>query len=144
MTPLLAGLLKSGLSLIDDFFESGEEKAAAAFRLQELAQKGNLAELQAEVTLLTSQTKVNAVEAAHKSIFVAGWRPFVGWVCASSLAYVSIIEPLMRFVAMMCGYTGEFPAIDVLITGQVLTGMLGIAGMRSYDKFKNTQTDSIN
>lgn len=143
MTPLIGGLLKAGFGLIDDLFTSDEEKNQAKQELEELAQAGKLAELQASVTLLQGQMAINMQEAKHKSIFVAGWRPFVGWVGGFSLAYVAILEPIMRFVAVMIGYAGEFPVIDTSLTIQVLLGMLGIGAMRSFDKAKGTQTDSI-
>jgi hypothetical protein len=82
------------------------------------------------------QIEVNKVEAASKSLFVAGWRPFVGWVCAIALLYVSLLEPFIRLIATVAGYSGEFPQIDTNITLQVLLGMLGLGGMRSFEKYK--------
>lgn len=93
--------------------------------------------------LTTGQLKINEIEAAHPSIFVSGWRPFVGWVGGLALAYVAIIEPLARLVATMVGYEGEFPEIDTALTMQVLLGMLGIGGMRSFDKLKKTDTKQV-
>lgn len=143
MTPIIGDLIKSGFDLIDDLFTSDEEKAEQKLKITTLAQKGDLAELQAHVSLLTGQMLINAKEAGHKSIFVAGWRPFVGWVCGIGLLYVSLIEPLMRFTAKMFGYDGEFPVIDTDITMQVLLGMLGLVGARSFDKREKSQTDKI-
>ena len=96
-----------------------------------------------ENALKTGQLEVNKAEAQHSSIFVAGWRPFVGWVGGLSLAYIAILEPVMRFVATLAGYDGSFPAIDTSITLQVLLGMLGIGGMRSFDKLKKTDTKEM-
>lgn len=141
--PIVGDLIKSGFDLIDNLFTSDEEKAAERFKITELAQKGDLAELQAHVSLLQGQMAINAKEAGHKSVFVAGWRPFVGWVCGFGLLYVSLVEPIARFTATMFGYDGDFPVIDTSLTMQVLLGMLGIAGMRSYDKREKTQTDKI-
>ena len=143
MVPIIGELLIAGFSLIDDIFTSDEERAREKLKLQHLANDQNLAELQANVTLLQGQHAINAQEAKHKSVFVAGWRPFAGWVVGFSLAYISILEPIMRFIALMAGYTGKFPVIDTSITIQVLLGMLGIAGLRSYDKTNKTQTDII-
>jgi hypothetical protein len=59
------------------------------------------------------------------------------WVCGVALAYVSLIEPVMRFVAVLCfDYRGEFPVIDTVITMQLLFGLLGLGGMRSFEKTK--------
>lgn len=83
-----------------------------------------------------AQIGVNTTEAASSSLFVSGWRPFTGWVCGLSLAYVAIIEPMARFAAMQAGYAGAFPVIDTNLTMQVLAGMLGLSALRSRDKEK--------
>jgi hypothetical protein len=85
------------------------------------------------------QTKINEAEATHRTVFVAGWRPFIGWVCGLGLLYAVFIEPLLRFVFTVNGWTIEFPQIDTTITMQVLFGMLGLVGARSYEK-KNKLT----
>lgn len=141
--PIIGGLLAIGKSMIDRLFPDENARAEQMIRLEEIAQKGNLAELQAEVTLLTKQMEINMKEAEHKSIFVAGWRPFVGWVCGIGLAYVAFLEPLARFIASVSGYAGEFPEIDTTITMQVLLGMLGLGGMRTWEKKKGVASNSI-
>jgi hypothetical protein len=83
-----------------------------------------------------AQIDVNKTEAASRSRWVAGWRPAVGWVCAASLAYVAIVEPAARFVATLAGWGGAFPAIDTSLTLQVLLGMLGFGGLRTFEKHK--------
>lgn len=81
------------------------------------------------------QIKVNAEEAKSASLFVAGWRPFVGWVCGVGLAYAAIILPIAEFIAkVVFGYHGSFPIIDWAILSNVLIGMLGLAGMRTFEK----------
>lgn len=139
----LDALLDIGKIAIEKIWPDPTKRAQEMRLLEELRQKGNLAELQAHVELLTGQMKINMKEAEHKSIFVAGWRPFVGWTCGVGLAYVSIIEPLMRFIATMYGYTGEFPVIDTTLTMQVLLGMLGISISRSWEKSKGVETKRI-
>ena len=83
------------------------------------------------------QTKINEAEATHRSVFVAGWRPFIGWVCGLGLLYAVFIEPLLRLVFTVNGWEIEFPHIDTTITMQVLFGMLGLVGARSYEKKNN-------
>lgn len=139
----LTAALDLGKTLISTIWPNPADQARENRLLAELAQKGNLAELQAHVSILQGQMAVNAKEAEHKSVFVAGWRPFVGWVGGFSLAYASILDPFMRFIAAMAGYTGDFPVIDTSITMQVLLGMLGIGVMRSHDKKHKVQTDSL-
>lgn len=91
------------------------------------------------IKLQLAQIAVNQEEARSSSVFVAGWRPATGWICAVALAYVAIIEPLARFIAqVMIGYHGDFPVIDTNLTMQVLFGMLGIGAMRSFDKRAGT------
>jgi len=132
-----------GRVALEKIFPDPTQRAEQMFRLEELRQKGNLAELSAHVNLLTSQMRINEVEAEHPSLFIAGWRPMVGWTGAAALAYVSIIDPFLRFCASVMGYEGAFPVIDSALTMQVLLGILGIGGMRSFDKFKGTDTKQI-
>ena len=94
-----------------------------------------LIEMQNEYAIILAQVDVNKTEAASTSTFVAGWRPFIGWICGGGLAYVSIIEPLSRFVAVVIfSYHGTFPVISTEITMQILFGMLGLSGMRTFEK----------
>lgn len=94
-------------------------------------------ELAAALTVITGQLDINKVEAAHQSIFVAGWRPFVGWVCGLALAYAALVEPLMRFAAQVWfHYTGQFPSINVDITLQVLLGLLGLGAYRTFERVR--------
>ncbi len=142
LDPLTAAL-DVGKSLIEKIWPDPVKQSEEIRKLQELHQKGDLAVLNAEVQLLLGQINVNATEASHKSIFVAGWRPFVGWVCGFGLLYASVIEPLMRFIATVNDYTGTFPVLDTTITMQVLLGMLGLGLMRTKEKEKGTHKDSL-
>jgi hypothetical protein len=90
-----------------------------------------------EFQLALEQIKVNAAEAASDNWFVAGWRPAVGWIGAFGLGYAAILEPLIRFVAMVgFGYKGTFPILDTGLTMQVLFGILGLGAYRAYEKVK--------
>jgi hypothetical protein len=128
----LSKLLGSGTkgigSLAKDIREAIKGKELDPNKKLEMA--GKLAEV---------QTKINEAEATHRTVFVAGWRPFIGWVCGLGLLYAVFIEPLLRFVFTVKGWTIEFPKIDTTITMQVLFGMLGLVGARSYEK-KNKLT----
>lgn len=96
------------------------------------------AEIDHQYQLMLGQIEVNKAEAGG-NWFTSGWRPYVGWVCGSALAYSAIVEPIARFVATVCfGYVGVFPAIDTTITLQVLLGMLGFGVQRSLDKYLGT------
>ena len=126
MDPITA-IVTVGSQLITRLFPDPAQAAAANLELTKMQMSGELAQI-------TEQLDINKVEAASTSVFVSGWRPFVGWVCGLGLGYVAIVEPMARFIATMVGYTGNFPVIDTTITMQVLMGMLGLAGMRSFDK----------
>lgn len=144
MIPGIDSLIEIGLTAIKRIWPDPEKQAEEERKLLELAQKGDLAKLASSVQLLTGQMEINKVEATHKSIFVAGWRPFVGWTCGFSLAYVCMLEPFMRFVATtIFGYEGEYPVIDTTIMIPVLLGMLGISHHRNEDKKNGTATNSI-
>lgn len=87
------------------------------------------------IKMVLAQTDINAKEAESSSIFVAGWRPFVGWICGTAFGYVGLVEPFLRFVAtVVFNYTGTFPVIDTSLTMQVLFGLLGLGALRSLDK----------
>ena len=139
----LTAALDVGKSLIEKIWPDPVKQSEEIRKLEELHQKGDLAVLNAEVQLLLGQINVNAAEANHKSIFVAGWRPFVGWVCGFGLLYASVIEPLMRFIATVNDYTGTFPVLDTTITMQVLLGILGLGVMRTQEKKNGTHKDSL-
>ena len=102
--------------------------AAAKLELLKMQQEGDLA-------VMVAQTDINKIEAGSTNLFVAGWRPFVGWCCGVAFLYAAILEPLARFIAkVFFTYGGEFPIIDTTLTMQILLGLLGMAGLRSWDK----------
>ena len=139
----VSALFSVGESIIERIWPDPNERANQLHKLEELKQRGDLAELDAHVKLLVGQMEINKIEASHKSIFVSGWRPGVGWICGIALAYAAVIEPLMRFVATMNGYEGEFPVIDTTLTMQVLLGMLGLGVMRTREKEKGVHKDAL-
>lgn len=133
--PLAGGLF----GLIDDLFTSEEERAEARLRLTAL--------LSAEKM---KQMEVNAAEAQHKSLFVAGWRPAVGWICASALAWQFLLLPMfMAVVSTIAAATGVSPDFSGLIQADlatlmpVLLGMLGIGAMRTYEKSQGVASNSL-
>lgn len=88
-----------------------------------------------DIKIDLAQIAVNLKEAESESLFVAGWRPAIGWICGVGLAYATIILPILEFISRVCfGYTGKFPVVDWAILGQCLMGILGLSAMRSYDK----------
>ena len=129
--------LDIGGKLIDRLWPDPAQRDAAKVKLLEMQQTGELAKLTAETDLAKGQLAVNAEEAKSSNWFVAGWRPFVGWMCGAGLCYAAILEPLARFAAQVgFGYSGQFPVIDNMLTLQILMGMLGLGGMRTFEKGK--------
>lgn len=137
----LSALFDLGKTAIDKIWPDPTKRAEELRKLEELRQAGDLARLQAEVNLMLGQIDINKQEAAHTSVFVAGWRPFVGWVGGCGLAYAAIVDPLMRFIAKVgFDYMGNFPEIDTTITMQVLFGLLGLGAYRSFEKAKGVDS----
>lgn len=131
LDPLTAGLdvvNTVGGALIKHFFPDPAQAAAAERKMVELEKSG-------ELSKIAGQLEINKQEAASSNWFVAGWRPYVGWVCGTGLLYVAIVEPIIRFVAqVLFGYKGPFPLIDTSLTMQVLLGMLGLGYLRTSEK----------
>lgn len=131
---ILGGIIATVGKIADDLLTTDEERARIAIEQRKL----DLAEREIEQRGDLAQVEVNKEQAKSTNWFVAGARPFVMWVCASALAYATIIEPVARFVAQVgFGYTGAFPTIDTDLTLQVLLGLLGLSGMRSFEKVKS-------
>ena len=107
-------------NLLDKVIPDADERARLAFEIDTLAENHAQA-------LALAQLEVNKQEAAHKSLFVAGWRPGCGWVCVLALAYSTIAQPIISIWV-------EAPAIESGLLYPVLMGMLGLGTMRSYEK----------
>jgi hypothetical protein len=129
----VADLVKS---TIDKIWPDKTEAEKIKLQILQLEQAGQFKEMDIEFNLLLEQIKTNAVEAASTSLFVSGWRPAVGWVCVCGFLYTFAIQPLCSWVALIWKFAVP-PVIDTSLLAQLLVGMLGMAGIRSWDKFKN-------
>ena len=130
-------IIEAGLAILDKLIPDPVARQAAKVRLLELEQAGQLAKLDATLKLAQGQLEVNKVEAASPDRFVSGWRPAVGWVCAGGFAYVTLLQPLLPWLAHLGGAEHDpLPNIptDVLLT--LLLGMLGLGGLRTAEKIK--------
>ena len=139
----IGGILEGAADLIDIFYDSDEEKAEAKLKLIKLQQDGKLKEFEAKQKVMLAQMEVNKVEASHKSIFVAGWRPFVGWVCGFGVLYSFIVHPLIEWACVIFKLEIVAPKLETAILINLLLGMLGMAGVRAYEKIKGVDTSSI-
>lgn len=140
----LTALFDIGKSAIDKIWPDPIKRAEEMRKLEEMKQNGDMAQLNAHVQLMLGQININIEEAKHKSLFVAGWRPAVGWVCVSVLAFNYIGVYLLEFaVSFMETAPGLPERFDMSEIWPLLLGMLGIGGMRSHDKRHKVQTDRI-
>jgi len=126
--------------VIDKIFPDKDKAEAAKLEMFKLQQEGELKEIQNQFELAIKQNDVNVVEAGSQSVFVSGWRPFIGWVCGVALAWNYILFPLYGYTAKWI--SPNAPAMFALDSGELTTllfGMLGLGAMRSYDKVKGTK-----
>lgn len=127
------GAIMSGIGTLAKDLRQAITGDLPAEKQAEIQQK--LMEL--ELRAMEGQMQINVEEAKSEHLFVAGWRPFVGWVGGASLCYAAILEPLMSWIARLNGSTVTFPVLDTTITMQVLFGILGLGAFRSFDKSKS-------
>lgn len=114
-------------SIVDKIWPDASQAQKDALTLQ-------LAQLQAEQQDKQAQTDVNKVEAANANLFVAGWRPFIGWVCGTGLGFTFILAPVATWGARLAGKEIVFPELDMSTLMTLLFGMLGLGTMRTAEK----------
>lgn len=129
MNPMiLAPVLEIGKTLLDRFVPDPEAKRQAEMELIRMAADGELKQV-------VAQLEINAREAMHPSVFVAGWRPFFGWAGGVAFVYATIVQPLLSWGATIKGWPVP-PDLNLDLLWVVVTGMLGIGGLRSLEKVK--------
>jgi len=127
---LIDQLIKPVSKILDKFVADKDLKAKLQHELDTEIHRANLA-----------QIDVNKAEASHKSLFVAGWRPFVGWVCAGALAYHFILQPILVFAISVYGISITLPEFDMGSLMTILMGMLGLGGLRTLEKVQKVSRD---
>jgi hypothetical protein len=132
----VTAMLDIGGKVIDRLFPDPNQAAAAKLELIRLQQSGELAQLTADVDVAKGQMAINEAEAASNSVFVAGWRPFVGWVCGAAFAYKFVVAPAAAFILTAYGHAVVLPVLDFTEMSTVLLGMLGIGALRTLEKVK--------
>lgn len=94
-------------------------------------------------TANAAQTRINEIEAQHKSVFVSGWRPYIGWICGTALGWNYILQPLVLWIGFLLGYDlSAAPQLDTSELSTLLLAMLGTAGLRTYEKLKGVARNS--
>ena len=130
MNPLIIGpILEIGKSLLDRFGPEDKDKR----RIMEAEFLRMAAEGELKQTI--AQLEINAKEAAHPSVWVSGWRPFFGWAGGAGFVYATILQPLVAWWAAIKGWPAP-PSLNLDLLWVVITGMLGIGGLRSVEKIK--------
>ena len=124
---MLELLVQPIASLLDKFIPDVDERNRLAHEISTMAERH-------AHELAKAQIEVNKEEAKSSSMFVSGWRPAVGWICATGMGFNFICVPLGNFVAGVSGYPVELVGLDLSEMMPVLMGMLGLGAMRSFEK----------
>lgn len=132
---ILNSLIAPVTSLLDKFIEDKDQRNTLAHEISTLASR------QAQ-ELAKGQLEINKTEAAHKSLFVAGWRPFCGWVCCLSMASNFLIIPMANFALALSSSPIHIPLIELSEMMPVLIGMLGFGAYRTIEKRSGVQRDN--
>lgn len=123
-------------TIFDKIIPDPAQAADAKLKAMEMAQRGELAVLDADVRLALGQMEVNKIEAGT-DLFRGGWRPATGWACVFGLVYQFLIQPLLPWlVAVFGGSVPPLPPIDNETLMVLLTGMLGLGGLRTFERIK--------
>lgn len=140
----ITAILDIGKAAITRIWPDPVKQVEEQRKLIELSQAGDIAQLNAHVQLMLAQIEVNNTQAKSKSVFVAGARPFIIWMGGFSLAWSGVLHPILTWVWAFAEMSGQPPPlIESGVLASVVTGLLGVSGMRSYDKVRGTQTDKI-
>jgi hypothetical protein len=127
---MLQALIGPISGLLDKFVEDKDQKAALAHELATMSDRH-------AQELAKGQLEINKAEAASSSVFKGGWRPAIGWTCAAAFAYHFVLQPFLLFAVAMFGLDiPALPEFDMSSLMTVLMGMLGLGGLRTFEKQK--------
>jgi hypothetical protein len=134
--PFLGAALDIVGKVLDRVIPDPKAKAEAMLELQKLEQSGDL-------QVMLAQMEINKVEAASPDRFVSGWRPGIGWVCGGGMVMAFIVSPLVQLViaivAVCHGQPFVAPPVDMSTLGPILLAMLGLGGMRTFEKYHEVE-----
>jgi hypothetical protein len=108
-----------------------EAKDAAKAAIVEMGQKG-------ELDQVLGQLNINLEEAKSQNVFIAGWRPFIGWVCGAAFGWQYVIGPMVSWVATLMGHPVIIPKMDLAEMMPIMGGMLGLGSLRTFEKYTDT------
>ena len=135
--PVWLALVPAISQLLDKIIPDPQARANAKLALTQAENAQALQEMQLALQADTNQTQIDQSEAQNTSLFVSGWRPFIGWVCGGAFAYHFIVQPLLAFAIANTGGTVKLPDFDIQELTTVLMGMLGLGSLRTIEKIKN-------
>lgn len=136
---LVLDILPAVSKLLDKIIPDPLAREAAKLELIRAERAQDLEELRLALASDQSQNTINQTEAASSELFVAGWRPFIGWVCGVAFCYHFVLQPILAFAIVNSGGTVNLPAFDMDALFTVLMGMLGLGGLRTIEKIKGGQ-----
>lgn len=113
---------EAAASIVKQFFPDKSEQERQQFAMA--------------LTVMQGQMATNTAEAANPSTFVSGWRPFVGWVCGAGFAMQFVVGPLLTWGSTLYGKPVTLPPLDIETLLTLLAGMLGLGGLRTFEKVK--------
>jgi|TARA_B110000914_G_C15205264_1_gene328069 hypothetical protein len=131
---VIESLIGPVAGLLDKFIEDKDQKNALAHQIATMSERH-------AQELAKGQLEVNKAEAASNSLFVAGWRPAVGWVCVLGMASNFVLIPMVNFILALAESSITVPLIDTSTMMPVLLGMLGLGAMRSAEKIKKVSRE---
>jgi hypothetical protein len=134
MNPL--AIVEIGARLLDKIIPDKDARQKAQFELMRAAQDQ-------EFQLALGQLKVNEAEAQNPNLFVAGWRPFIGWTCGFGLVYNFLIYPLLQWLIVVTGAEIVPPPLFSENLMELVLGMLGLGALRTYEKFKGVERNKL-
>ena len=135
MLAILSSLIEPVSVLLDKVIPDKDLKEKLAHEIATMAERHTHAHVQA-------QLEINKVEAKHNSMFVAGWRPACGWVCVLGMAGNFLVIPFANMTLNLLETGAEVPMIDLATMLPVLMGMLGLGGLRSFEKVKKVERNN--
>jgi hypothetical protein len=127
---MIGTILKPVERLLDKWVPDADTKVKLAHEIATMAERHAQ-----EVAM--AQIEVNKAEAASNSLFKGGWRPFIGWTCGTAFAYHFVMQPVLVFALVAFGQpVPDLPKFEMDALMTVLFGMLGLGGLRTFEKFK--------
>lgn len=133
MWPTLIPILGN---LLDKIFPNAKDAADAKLKVMEMAQAGELAALDADLKMAQGQMEINKAEAASGNLYASSWRPTIGYICAAGLAYNFLGYPMLTWMAAVWSPSMRVPPLLDNNLFELVLGMLGLAGFRTYEKVK--------